>query len=232
MSRSPALALLLPLLLLPAVAAADGAAGRVVSVTGVGRVFSAPDVVHVVAGVTTRAANTREAVDGNNAAMRRLFALLKQNGIAESDYRTRGFTFTPYFGRRAQGGERRIAGYQVRNRLEIRLRDLSALGGLLDRLIGAGANTIEGIRFAIDDPEPLLARARKAAFADARRRAALYAAAAGVKLGAVLRIAERTVRMPQPRMVALSEARAGAAVPIARGQQEIQATVDVTFALE
>lgn len=208
-------------------------AGRFISVQGTGTVSAPPDTAMVVAGVMTRAASARQAVDRNNAAMPALFTLLKEMGVKPEDIRTRGFTVAPVYARREPGkGAPGVTGYRASNRIEVTVRDLASLGALLDRLVGAGANTIHGVRFKIGKPRPLLDTARRRAVADARRRARLYAEAAGLRLGAVLRIEERRVQSPQPRLMAATAIRASAPVPIARGQQEFRATIGVTFAIE
>lgn len=208
-------------------------ADRFISVQGTGTVSAPPDTAMVVAGVTTRAAGARQAVERNNAAMPALFTVLKEMGVKPEDIRTRGFSVAPEYARREAGkGAPGVTGYRASNRIEVTVRDLASLGALLDRLVGAGANTIHGVRFKIGEPEPLLALARRKAVADARRRARLYAEAAGVRLGAVLRIEERGVQLPRPPLMATAAIRAAAPVPIARGQQEIRATIGVTFAIE
>ncbi len=208
-------------------------AGRFISVEGTGTVSAPPDTAMVVAGVMTRAASARQAVDRNNAAMPALFTLLEEMGVKPEDIRTRGFNVAPVYARREPGkGAPGVTGYRASNRIEVTVRDLASLGALLDRLVSAGANTIHGVRFKIGKPRPLLDTARRRAVADARRRARLYAEAAGLRLGAVLRIEERRVQLPQPRLMAATAIRASAPVPIARGQQEIRATIGVTFAIE
>jgi uncharacterized protein YggE len=112
----------------------------------------------------------------------------------------------------------------------VRLRDVAKLGDLLTSLIEAGANRLNGVTFEIAEPAPLLDDARRAAVADARKRAELYATAAGVKVGRVLSIGENSALAPVPMM---RMAKAGAdAVPVAAGEQTITAGVSVVFEIE
>jgi uncharacterized protein YggE len=112
--------------------------------------------------------------------------------------------------------------------VRVKVRDLARLGQVLDRQVSQGANLVYGIHFGLQEPAPLLDEARKRAMADARRRADLYAAAAGLKVGRVLSVQEAGVTPPgPPPRMAMS-----AAVPVAPGEQEIQATVTVTFTLD
>jgi uncharacterized protein len=61
---------------------------------------------------------------------------------------------------------------------------------VIDMLVGAGANDIGGINFMVSGASKLLDQAREQAIADARRKAEIYAKAAGVTLGAPLSISE------------------------------------------
>jgi len=101
---------------------------------------------------------------------------------------------------------------------------------VLDQQVAQGANSLSGIRFGLNDPAPLLDEARKRAMADARRKAELYAAAAALKVGRVVSVQEAGAASPRPEMAA--RAMMSAAVPVAAGEQEIQASVSVTYVLE
>ena len=96
----------------------------------------------------------------------------------------------------------KINGYQVTNTVTVRVRELDTLGAVLDKAVTVGANTINGVSFSVADPSELYDEARKAAFADARDKAELYADAAGVELGDIaLDLREPELRaQPQPYM--------------------------------
>ena len=107
------------------------------------------------------------------------------------------------------------------------MRDVSKLGAVLDAAITDGANTLNGISFELAEPRPVLDQARKAATEDARARAELLAAAAGVKLGRVLSISEGGgYGGPMPMFKADA---ASAPVPVEAGEIGLSAAVTVTF---
>ena len=93
-----------------------------------------------------------------------------------------------------------------------------------------GANTLNGISFGLADPVPSTDEARKAAVVDARHKAELYAAAAGVKVGKVVSINENGGYAP-PMMRAEAMAGKSDAVPVQAGELSIGASVTVTFEL-
>ncbi len=208
-------------------------ARRSIRVQGAGSIDAKPDEAIIVASVVDQEARAGAAIEANSAAMRRLLAKLAEFAVAEADIRTRGFSVRPIFERRERGtATPRIIGYRVVNRVEVKVRELARLGAMLDALVAAGADRLDGIRFSIKEPAPLADRARLLAIADARRKAELYATAAGVRVGRVLDIAEQDVRMPRPTMLRATEMRARAAVPVAPGEQRVTATVTVVYEME
>jgi hypothetical protein len=205
---------------------------RYITVQGTGTVTSVPDMARIVTGVTTRADSARDAVDRNSQAMAALLAVLKKSAIADEDVQTSNFNVSPFYDRYDRNRAREIMGYQATNQVTVTVRKLARLGALLDAVVGAGSNRVSGVQFGIAKPEPLLDQARGSAVADAKRRAVLYAKAAGVTLGAVIRIEERGARLPQPRMFAAEAARSSRPVPVAAGKQSLTVKVQMRFALD
>jgi uncharacterized protein YggE len=203
---------------------------RYIEVNGEGRVVLVPDLAEVIAGVTSRAPSAAEALGVNNALMEKILAALKNAGINDRDVSTSRFSVNPYFAPRNTNGPRKQEGYQVANQVKVRVRNLAGLGKLLDTIANSGANNVQGIRFSVDDPAASLDEARRRAVADAKRRAALLAEAAGTKLGAVIHIIERHAQAPRPRMMA--SAAISRSVPVAPGEQVVTAGVGIRFALE
>jgi uncharacterized protein YggE len=213
-----------------AVAPNDGARRRTstVTVAGSGTVSATPDQAEITTGVVTQAATAAQALAANSQAMERLLQSLGNLGIGPRDIQTTNISVSPQRRAPKEGQPPEITGYEVSNQVRVKVRDLARLGQVLDRQVSQGANLVYGIHFGLQEPAPLLDEARKRAMADARRRADLYAAAAGLKVGRVLSVQEAGVTPPGPApRMAMS-----AAVPVAPGEQEIQATVTVTFTLD
>jgi uncharacterized protein YggE len=206
---------------------------RSISVTGEGKAVAKPDMATIHTGVVSQAATAKEALAANSKAMEAVLAELKKRGIAAEDVQTSQFSVQPTY---KQDERRRtapeIAGYQVTNQVRVRVRKLDRIGEVLDGLVEAGSNQLSGITFGLNEPRSVLDTARIEAIGDARRRAELYAKAAGVRVGKVQRINEQNVRFPQPVAMARNYAMAAEAVPVAAGEEEFHVTIDVTFTLE
>jgi uncharacterized protein len=215
-----------------AVAPNDGAPRRAstITVAGSGTVSATPDQAEITIGVVTQASTAAQALAANSQAMERLLQSLGNLGIGPRDIQTTNISVSPQRRAPKEGQPPEITGYEVSNQVRVKVRDLARLGQVLDRQVSQGANLVYGIHFGLQEPAPLLDEARKRAMADARRRADLYAAAAGLKVGRVLSVQEAGVAPPGPGpapRIAMS-----AAIPVAPGEQEIQASVTVTFTLD
>lgn len=216
-------------------AAAPALAEEHITVTGEGSVAVAPDMATVQMGVVSEAATAGAAMAANSEQVAALLAQLTQLGIEARDVQTSSVGLNPVYAPRGpdapQGEAPRIQGFEAQNMLAIRVRDLDRLGAVMDQAIAAGANTVYGLNFGLQDPTPLLDEARRAAVADARRKAELYAAAAGVGLGEVERISEPQAGMrPMADMGTMRMAKAEA-VPVATGEMEIAAQITIVWGI-
>lgn len=220
----------------PSLALADGQ----ITIEGRGEVTAAPDTAFLNSGVTTQGATAREALDANSTAMAELIATLTEAGIARRDIQTSNFNVNPNYvysdARDANGYTLppKIVGYQVSNSVTVRVRDLEDLGAILDRAVTVGANTINGVSFSVNDPSALYDEARKAAFADARKKAELYAGLADTELGDIKSISEgQGYTQPVPMMArAQSFDAAAGAVPVEAGELTFTINVSVSWDLD
>lgn len=206
---------------------------RSIRVQGAGGIDARPNQAVVLAAVVDQEARAGDALEANSRKMGGVLKKLTEFAVAETDIRTRGFSVTPIFERRQAGtATPRIIAYRVVNRIEVKVRALGRIGALLDALIAAGTDRLDGIQFSITEPAPLADKARLRAMADARRKAELYAQAAGVRVGRVLEIAEQGVSVARPRLMQATEMRARAAVPVSPGEQRVSANVTVVYEIE
>ncbi len=211
-------------------AAPAAPAAPTISVTGTGSIEAVPDMAMIILGVSHEAESARAAMDAVSAAMAAVLARLAAEGIEARDIRTEAITLDPPRLDYAPVPPRAVSGFVARNSITVRVRALDSLGGVLDAALADGANSLRGLAFGVSEPGPLLDEARRLAVADARHRAEVLAAAAGLALGPVLEISEGGAVRPMPMMRA-EAAMASAPVPIAEGEVSLSASVSVLFAL-
>ena len=200
-----------------------------ISVIGEATMSVPPDLAQIDAGVSTEAKTAREASEANNAAMGKVLLALKGAGIDEKDFQTSRLSLQPQYAPN-RTGPNAVVGYRAANRVTIKLRDVSKVAGTIDILVAAGANELGGINFMVTTASKLLDDAREQAIADARRKAEIYAKAAGVTLGSPVSISEEGAPGPAPfRKMAAGMA---ASAPVAQGEETLRVTVSVSWAIK
>lgn len=198
-------------------------------VTGEGSVTVPPDYAQITGGVTTDAPTARAATDANSTLMASVNAALRKAGIAATDIQTSQFSVQPNYAPAQPNSAPKLTGFSVSNQVSVRVRQISKVGEVLDTLIGAGATEAGNVQFLHSDTSKTLDAARQAAIADARRKAEVYAQAAGIKLGGVAWISELP---PNAQPVPYGAARAfapAAAVPISPGEDTLRTQITVGF---
>ena len=199
-----------------------------VMVRGEGRVEAAPDMATLTLGVTAEAGTSREAMARNADAMSAVLGRLRSSGIDERDVQTSGLTLSPQYGRAQESEAPQVSGYVAQNVVTVRVRDLAALGDVLDASVDAGANTLGRLSFGVAEPEALEAEARRLAVEDAMGKARELTAAADTGLGPVRAIFDeggggRPVEMMEARMAAADS------IPVAEGVVAVESNVRMIF---
>ena len=207
-----------------------------ISVNGHGSVVVVPDIAVLALGVEVTAPTVAAARSGAAAAMKAVRSSLDANGIGGDDIKTLSFNIQPrYQHRRDEQPE--ITGYTVANRVSVKVRDLDSVSKVLDDATEAGgdATRINGISFAVDEPEQYESAARKLAVEHARKRAEELADLAGVRLGVALSISESGASIPiaergyERAMLMSADA---PRTPISPGETEIALSVSIVYKIE
>jgi uncharacterized protein len=202
-----------------------------ISVTGEATMSVAPDQAQIEGGVTSEGKTAREASEASNAAMGKVLLALKGAGIDEKDYQTSRLSLQPQFATPSKVTERAgIVSFRASNRVTVKIRDVTKVANVIDVLVGAGANEIGGINFTVTQASKHLDEAREKAIADARRKAEIYAKAAGVTLGEPISISEEGAPVPVFRGKIAAPMAAGA--PVAPGEETLSVTVSVSWAIK
>lgn len=211
---------------------------RTIRVSGVGEFRAQPDLASVNFAVETTAATAEEAGASNADRMTRVIEALMAAGVARSEIRTSGYSLYPEYAQDSRpGGELeppRIRGYRARNQVTARTRDLAEVGTLIDAGLAAGANSLAGVGFELENSDAAEAEALSRAVADARRAAQTMADALGVTLGPVLDAStdSQPIRpMYRGDVVQMEMARA-APTPIEPGEQTVTASASLVFSIE
>ena len=197
-------------------------------VVGEGSISAAPDAARITSGVTTRAKTAKEASEINAKAMASVVATLQSAGIEQKDIQTSRFSVQPVYTSPGPNLEQKLTGFAVSNQVGVTMRQIDKVGEMLDRLLTAGATDAGQVEFLHLDSSKTLDRTREAAVADARRKAELYAHAAGLTLGAVAWLMEDSSAPVFASKGAMRAAMPGA-TPIASGEDMLQVRITVGY---
>lgn len=208
---------------------------RQIVVIGEGSASAAPDKAVITLGARHRAKSASEALAETSAAVTAILSRMTQMGIDPKDMQTSQLSLNPVWdhSKRYEDGEQpEPVGFEAANTVRVTLRDLDQLGQVLDQVARDGANSFSGFHFGLIDSQPVQDAARRDAVADARRKAELYAEAAGVDLGDILLLTEEMggARFDPP-MAEMAVARS-APVPVAQGEITQNARVKIVFSLK
>ena len=208
-----------------------------ISVTGNGVAYGKPDIATAQIGVQSRDADPARAVDNATEKMTAIMAALKGLGIDEKDIQTTNFSVSAQQDYDPETGKAKDTfTYVVDNTVSVTVRDLSKVGEVLGKAVGAGANSIYGVSFSVSDQSALEAEARDKAMTDAKARAEQLAKAAGVTLDKPMTISEYSSG-PIPYTADYKAAPAlgaggGAPVPVSTGQIQVNLQVSVTYIIK
>lgn len=202
------------------------------TITAEADVAARPDIATIAFGVQTSAPTAAQALADNAARMTAVLAALRKAGVAERDVQTSTLSLNPQY-LYAEREPPRVTGYDAVNQVSVKVRDTKNLGRVMDAVVGAGVNQVNGVSFGLDKPDAALDQARRDALAKARARAELYASAAGMKVARIVAIQEGRAAGPlPPPMPMMAKAAMAESTPVAPGEVSLTATVTAVFALE
>jgi len=234
-----------------------GPNSALLSLTAEGNNRRTPDIALFNAGVVSQAVTASEALADNSRRMDRVIAALKRAGIAERDIQTSAISLQPRYSdpdRDAQTLARttgrpyvppteapKIIGYEARNTVQVRVRNLGTMGKIIDTLISEGANQVDGPSFTLDEPREALDEARREAVAVGRQRAELYAQATGMRVAKLLSVSEGGGYYPVQQAIVVTGSRIGYGgappppppppAPVSPGELNLGVSVSMQFEL-
>ncbi|OGO27155.1 MAG: hypothetical protein A2136_05590 [Chloroflexi bacterium RBG_16_54_11] len=211
------------------------AMARTINVTGNAEVILSPDIAYISIGVHSEAETAKAAVAANNTQTQAVVDAIKGKGVDAKDIKTTNFSVYQQQ-KYSPTGEDLGTFFMADNTVYVTMRDITKIGDILDASIGAGANSIYGITFDVQDKESAMASGRDQAIADAKAQAEQLAAATGATLGDVQNISYYS-NPPVPyyydnKAMGGGAGAEAASVPISPGQLTMTVSVSVTYALK
>ena len=137
----------------------------------------------------------------------------------------------------AEDGTERVSSYTASSTLSIVTQDMDATGAIIDTAFGAGANTLNGIEFSVQNTEEVMDEAYVQAMLDAHDKAELLAQTEGASVRGVVSISQGSAYSYDSmtnslRMDAAVAEGAGAGTFVQAALIEVSASVSVTYELQ
>ncbi len=229
-----AIVLLVALVAIGTVSAADTSTDRTITASGTGSVIGTPDRAQISLAVETENTDVKAAQADNAARMTTVMNALTAAGIPKDALKTTGYNIYPVYDDSKFPVGQKIKAYRVTNTLTVTLHDVNRTGEVIDIGIANGINQANSIQFLLSDEQAQVLRteALKEATDRAAADARTVAAALGVNLSSV-----KTVDVGQGYTPVLfqnfaksdSSIGGGASTPIQPGDITVTATVTVTY---
>lgn len=235
MLRSLCLTSALALSLAAPALAQDSTPPPTLSLSATAEIQIEPEFAAVRSGVVIRADTAEAAVRENAQLMSAVFSTLRRAGIAEADMQTANLSVRPVYAPNSYNREEgpRLLGYEARNTVTARVRELTEVGEVIDAMVSSGANNIESVTFGAEDTADAMDEARRMAVARLLEKADLFADAAGLELCGIRRLGEAGFNQPQfANAIATRSFAEAADTPVAAGTLTLRASVNADFCIE
>ena len=167
----------------------NGGIARGLVTTGAGYAKVRPDLVEVSLGVSAQADTAGAAQSALAEREARILDRSAKLGIPARDTKTATYRIDPQYAYQP-GAAPRLSGFQAQETIIVIVRDVDAIGRVLDTFVQDDGAMTAGLRFTVADPRGAQAQARDLAVADARSKAEAMARAAGIKLRRIVAIAD------------------------------------------
>lgn len=215
---------------------ADEVQKNVINVVGSGEISVKPDIAYLSIGVQTEAATAKEAQSANAAKIAKLNTLLKDTWkINAKDIQTGQFYVQPNYTYSEKEGQK-VKDYTAQHTLKVSYRDLDKIGQLLDAASTAGANVINNVQFATENPDQFEEQVIQKAMANANMKASAIAKAANRQVGIVLTVTQSSsgpaVYNQNYMMKEMAMDAAGASTQIEAGEIKVNTTLNVTYEMK
>ena len=187
-----------------------GKPSRTITVTSTATVKVTPDEAVVELGVRSESAAGADAFAQNAKTMQAVLDAVGSAGIANKDVQTTNVSLEQHTENRGKPDEQRV--FVASNSVQVVIHDLSTVGSVIDAAVGAGADSVNDIRFQLANPHEVRTDALHQAVTGARAKADALADAAGARVVAVVTIDEQNYQQPVYR-AAFAQAALAAPVP-------------------
>ena len=210
-------------------------AENTIIVSGEGEAYARPDLAIVVFSVKSENKKIDQAMKDNTKKINTVIDTIKKLGVNKRDIKTMSFSINPFYEYQRKGlttipTKKILAGYEVNQSLQVKIRDLSKIGVIIKRSVDKGANIVGNFILTINNPEKIKAEAREKAIGQAKEKAKEIASQLGVKLLRIVNFSENNFLPRYNKELKIAEDRT---LPkIETGENKIRISVAITYQIK
>ena len=199
---------------------------RYIKVNGQGMVQAEPDIAIINMGIVVKDKNPETAQTQNSLLTQQVINALLQKNVSKEDIKTVSYSIYPEYD--FIEGQQVLSGYNVTHILEVKVRNLSDVGEIIDTATQNGVNQINGVEFTVEDSKYYYGKALKLAVRDAGAKAQTIATTMKVTLDPIpCSIVEQSTSFTP--LADQSTMKLTATATVVPGKIEIKATVEAEF---
>ncbi|KAA0550033.1 DUF541 domain-containing protein [Bacillus sp. BGMRC 2118] len=194
-------------------------------VSGTGEVSVEPDTAFISIGVLSEGKELGVIQEENATQTTKLVETLLRLGVPGNQIQTEDYRIEPLYEFREN--KQFLLGYRVTHVLQVKLNDMTNIGQIIDEAVRSGANTVNSIRFTVENGDQYYLQALNLAVRDSHAKALSLTNAYGVHLYPIpLRVEEESYQVYPLSKVATFAAES---TPIQPGRQKIEAKIKVEY---
>lgn len=199
-----------------------------ISVTGIGDVKIKPNMAKLSIAVVTKDVSSKKAIADNSDKMNLVFKSLKAFKIAEKDMQTSNFTVYKTHDNYSSN-KKSVEKFEVRNTLNITIRNLAQLGDIIDGVTKAGVNNVNNLVFTHTDIDKFYNEALELAMADAKKKASTISKTFGKSVSIPISVQEvgqlhNNINYFRAESMSMKQA-----TPVSEGEISINAKLNVEY---
>lgn len=212
--------------------AAEDQGTNLIQVSGSGEVTVTPDLAILQFGVETTGSSAQLAHQENAKIFAKINETMAGLKVDKKDITTVRFNTYPIYD--WSNNKQELKGYRVKQIIQVKYRDITAIGNLLDKVSQAGANRVENIMYTSEKMDEYRMMALEKAMENAKEKADRLAKKAGVSIKGVNRISEGGITPTPIRYEDMSSkltesAPAASSTQVYPGEMKIEASVNVVY---
>lgn len=205
-----------------------------ITISKTAKIEASPDEATISLSIWIEEVRLERASSQVKAISSKITALAKQAGVADADITTTRYEVSPMFqGKKLFSRVDKPSTYVVAHDLTIKLKNLDALGQLVGDISIIDNVSLRGIDFSSSQMDELKRQATVKAATNVKATAEAVVAAAGGKLGKILKIEESANQIYAGRqemgMMKMMDSVAAAPMPVEAGTLSIEASCTITF---